>query len=132
MGVRGGKIHSTEEYLIVDSLAERAALVRADHPAPRGGGRMSFRVRPATGEDFRAIYQMAKLTGGGFTNLPADRGTLVAQARPIGQVLRAEGRRQTRRPLRVRARRPEDAARSAAPARCSARSESCSPSTAIT
>jgi arginine N-succinyltransferase len=38
---------------------------------------MSFRVRPANGEDFRAIYQMAKLTGGGFTNLPADRGTLV-------------------------------------------------------
>ena len=30
---------------------------------------MSFRVRPANGEDFRAIYQMAKLTGGGFTNL---------------------------------------------------------------
>ena len=26
MGVRGGKIHSTEEFLIVDSLAERAAL----------------------------------------------------------------------------------------------------------
>jgi glutamate carboxypeptidase len=26
MGVRGGKIHSTEEYLIVESLAERAAL----------------------------------------------------------------------------------------------------------
>ena len=40
---------------------------------------MSFRVRPAMGEDFRAIYQMAKLTGGGFTNLPADRGTLVAK-----------------------------------------------------
>jgi arginine N-succinyltransferase len=40
---------------------------------------MSYRVRPATGEDFRAIYQMAKLTGGGFTNLPADRGTLVAK-----------------------------------------------------
>src|SRR3954447_21327201 len=40
---------------------------------------MSFRVRPATGEDFRAIYQMAKLTGGGFTNLPADRATLVAK-----------------------------------------------------
>src|SRR5947209_8914475 len=38
---------------------------------------MSFRVRSATGEDFRAIYQMAKLTGGGFTNLPADRATLV-------------------------------------------------------
>nr|MBA2772246.1 hypothetical protein [Sphingomonas sp.] len=26
MGVRGGKIHSSEEYLIADSLAERAAL----------------------------------------------------------------------------------------------------------
>lgn len=40
---------------------------------------MSFRVRPATGEDFRSIYQMAKLTGGGFTNLPADRATLVSK-----------------------------------------------------
>jgi arginine N-succinyltransferase len=38
---------------------------------------MNFRVRPARGEDFGAMYQMAKLTGGGFTNLPADRGTLV-------------------------------------------------------
>jgi arginine N-succinyltransferase len=40
---------------------------------------MTFRVRPANGEDFRAIYQMAKLTGGGFTNLPADRATLVSK-----------------------------------------------------
>jgi arginine N-succinyltransferase len=40
---------------------------------------MSFRIRPATGDDFRAFYQMAKLTGGGFTNLPADRDTLVAK-----------------------------------------------------
>ena len=40
---------------------------------------MSFRVRPATGDDFSAIYEMAKLTGGGFTNLPPDRGTLVAK-----------------------------------------------------
>jgi arginine N-succinyltransferase len=38
---------------------------------------MSFRVRPATPNDFDAIYEMAKLTGGGFTNLPADKGTLV-------------------------------------------------------
>ena len=38
---------------------------------------MTFRVRPATGEDFAAIYEMAKLTGGGFTNLPPDRATLV-------------------------------------------------------
>ena len=38
---------------------------------------MSFRVRPARNEDFQSIYEMAKLTGGGFTNLPPDRGTLV-------------------------------------------------------
>jgi arginine N-succinyltransferase len=38
---------------------------------------MSFRVRPATNADFQAIYEMAKLTGGGFTNLPPDRGSLV-------------------------------------------------------
>ena len=40
---------------------------------------MSFRVRPARNGDFEAIYEMAKLTGGGFTNLPADRGALVAK-----------------------------------------------------
>src|SRR3954454_16146985 len=40
---------------------------------------MSFRIRPAQAEDFPAIYEMAKLTGGGFTNLPPDRATLVAK-----------------------------------------------------
>jgi arginine N-succinyltransferase len=38
---------------------------------------VSFRVRPAGSDDFQAIYEMAKLTGGGFTNLPPDRGALV-------------------------------------------------------
>ena len=38
---------------------------------------MNFRVRPAGAEDFQEIYKMAKLTGGGFTNLPPDRATLV-------------------------------------------------------
>jgi arginine N-succinyltransferase len=38
---------------------------------------VSFRVRPAASSDFEAIYEMAKLTGGGFTNLPPDRGALV-------------------------------------------------------
>jgi arginine N-succinyltransferase len=46
---------------------------------------MSFRVRAARGDDFQAIYEMAKLTGGGFTNLPADRGTLV------GKLARSDG-----------------------------------------
>ncbi len=40
---------------------------------------MSFRVRPARSDDFQAIYEMAKLTGGGFTNLPPDKGALVAK-----------------------------------------------------
>jgi arginine N-succinyltransferase len=38
---------------------------------------VSFRVRRARSGDFQAIYEMAKLTGGGFTNLPADKGALV-------------------------------------------------------
>jgi arginine N-succinyltransferase len=38
---------------------------------------VNFRVRPAGNGDFEAIYEMAKLTGGGFTNLPPDRGALV-------------------------------------------------------
>jgi arginine N-succinyltransferase len=38
---------------------------------------VTFRVRPASNDDFAAIYEMAKLTGGGFTNLPPDRGALV-------------------------------------------------------
>ncbi|CAN5206088.1 arginine N-succinyltransferase [soil metagenome] len=38
---------------------------------------MNFRVRPACADDYQAIYKMAKLTGGGFTNLPPDRVTLV-------------------------------------------------------
>ena len=91
MGVRGGKIHSPEEYLIVDSLAERAAL-SALTILRLAEARMSFRVRPATGEDFRAIYEMAKLTGGGFTNLPADRATLVAKLARSEQSLRARAR----------------------------------------
>ena len=42
MGVRGGKIHSMEEFLITESLGERAALVGADHPAADAGGGMSL------------------------------------------------------------------------------------------
>jgi arginine N-succinyltransferase len=38
---------------------------------------VTHRVRPARKDDFQSIYEMAKLTGGGFTNLPPDRGALV-------------------------------------------------------
>jgi arginine N-succinyltransferase len=37
---------------------------------------MSFMLRPAGPGDLEALYQMAKSTGGGFTNLPPDRDTL--------------------------------------------------------
>jgi arginine N-succinyltransferase len=53
---------------------------------------VSFRVRAARNADFQAIYEMAKLTGGGFTNLPADKGTLVAKlARSEDAFANAEG-----------------------------------------
>ncbi len=37
---------------------------------------MSFRIRAARDEDIQPLYEMAKLTGGGFTNLPPDRRAL--------------------------------------------------------
>ncbi|MBQ0770731.1 MAG: arginine N-succinyltransferase, partial [Sphingomonadales bacterium] len=40
---------------------------------------MSFRIRAARIDDLQHLYEMAKLTGGGFTNLPADRGSLTAK-----------------------------------------------------
>jgi arginine N-succinyltransferase len=53
---------------------------------------VSFRVRPARNEDFQAIYEMAKLTGGGFTNLPPDRGALVDKIIRSEACFAAEGR----------------------------------------
>ncbi|MGE4409243.1 MAG: arginine N-succinyltransferase [Sphingobium sp.] len=40
---------------------------------------MSFIIRAATEGDLQALYEMAKVTGGGFTNLPADRDALAAK-----------------------------------------------------
>lgn len=40
---------------------------------------MTFVVRAARPGDLAAVYQIAKSTGGGFTNLPADRGSLKAR-----------------------------------------------------
>jgi arginine N-succinyltransferase len=37
---------------------------------------VSFRLRAARSVDLEPLYQMAKLTGGGFTNLPPDRKSL--------------------------------------------------------
>ncbi|HEV2043288.1 MAG TPA: arginine N-succinyltransferase, partial [Sphingomicrobium sp.] len=40
---------------------------------------MTFQIRAATPDDLGALYELSKLTGGGFTNLPADKGTLEAK-----------------------------------------------------
>jgi arginine N-succinyltransferase len=40
---------------------------------------MSFLVRAGGAADIQHLYEMAKLTGGGFTNLPADRRALRAK-----------------------------------------------------
>lgn len=38
-----------------------------------------FRIRAAAASDLQHLYEMAKLTGGGFTNLPADKASLGAK-----------------------------------------------------
>ncbi|MCG7346879.1 arginine N-succinyltransferase [Sphingomonas sp. ACRSK] len=40
---------------------------------------MSFRIRAARDKDLQHLYEMAKLTGGGFTNLPPDKPALRAK-----------------------------------------------------
>ncbi|WP_068074635.1 arginine N-succinyltransferase [Novosphingobium lentum] len=40
---------------------------------------MTFVIRAASQRDLQPLYEMAKLTGGGFTNLPADRKALQAK-----------------------------------------------------
>ncbi len=40
---------------------------------------MSFVIRPAATDDLQHLYEMAKLTGGGFTNLPPDRNSLTTK-----------------------------------------------------
>ena len=40
---------------------------------------MTFVIRAARSDDLQHIYEMAKRTGGGFTNLPPDRKALIAK-----------------------------------------------------
>ncbi|MEZ0494983.1 arginine N-succinyltransferase [Sphingomonas sp. IW22] len=40
---------------------------------------MTFRIRAARADDLQPLYEMAKLTGGGFTNLPPDKPALRAK-----------------------------------------------------
>ena len=52
---------------------------------------MTFIIRPANMDDLQPIYEMAKRTGGGFTNLPPDRKALTAKLeRPVAGFSRVE------------------------------------------
>ncbi|MBZ9648583.1 MULTISPECIES: arginine N-succinyltransferase [Sphingomonadaceae] len=48
---------------------------------------MSFIMRIARADDLQTLYEMAKLTGGGFTNLPPDRTALSAKLERTEQAL---------------------------------------------
>lgn len=48
-------------------------------------------MRTARADDLQTLYEMAKLTGGGFTNLPADRGALAAKLERTERALAREG-----------------------------------------
>lgn len=52
---------------------------------------MTFRMRAAHAGDLQSLYEMAKLAGGGFTNLPAERDALAAKlARADAAFIRAD------------------------------------------
>lgn len=46
---------------------------------------MTFCIRASRPSDLEHLYEMAKLTGGGFTNLPADRDALAAKLETSAQ-----------------------------------------------
>lgn len=52
---------------------------------------MIFRMRAARADDLPALYEMAKLTGGGFTNLPPDRPSLAAKLERSGDAFARDG-----------------------------------------
>lgn len=52
---------------------------------------MTFRIRAAHDGDLQPLYEMAKLTGGGFTNLPPDRDALRAKLARSAEAFGREG-----------------------------------------
>ena len=55
---------------------------------------MTFRIRAATPDDLGSLYELSKLTGGGFTNLPADKATLEAKLAKSQEGFEREGENQ--------------------------------------
>jgi arginine N-succinyltransferase len=52
---------------------------------------VTFLIRAAREQDLQPLYEMAKLTGGGFTNLPADRTALRAKLDRSHKAFASEG-----------------------------------------
>jgi arginine N-succinyltransferase len=52
---------------------------------------LTFRLRAARLDDLEPLYEMAKLTGGGFTNLPADRPALSGKLEIANSAFSNEG-----------------------------------------
>lgn len=52
---------------------------------------MTFRLRAARADDLEPLYELAKLTGGGFTNLPPDRTALSAKLTRASNAFANEG-----------------------------------------
>ncbi|BDI61627.1 arginine N-succinyltransferase [Qipengyuania nanhaisediminis] len=52
---------------------------------------MTFRLRAARTSDLEHLYEMAKLTGGGFTNLPPDRAALTAKLERAAEAFANKG-----------------------------------------
>ena len=52
---------------------------------------MAFRIRAAATADLQPLYEMAKLTGGGFTNLPPDRKALTSKLARSAQAYARNG-----------------------------------------
>lgn len=55
---------------------------------------MTHLIRAATTDDLTALYDLSKLTGGGFTNLPADKGTLERKLAKSAEGFAREGQNQ--------------------------------------
>ncbi len=64
-------------------------------------------MRAARADDLEPLYEMAKLTGGGFTNLPADRDALGAKLERAAAAFARTARRTGRRAIRPGAGKPE-------------------------
>src|SRR3546814_6985392 len=79
----------------------RACKIIGAHPVAHSGkgANLSFLIRPARPDDLQPLYEMAKLAGDGFTNLPADRDALAATLERNEKAMRSEDKTSEIQPL---------------------------------